>query len=113
MTTSLGNFYHPKKVRLFNTTIKFHNLLHVAFAVRFLHPALSWCYGGESLLKHCKRFIFNSFFAYPKLICLPDTKLQTHFNNLEYQRKYLKLILELISSKYSGILEIFLNIVKS
>ena len=43
--------------QLFPYTIKFHYLIHIAQKAQYLHPGLTWCYGGESYLKHCKRYL--------------------------------------------------------
>ena len=37
--------------------MKYHYLVHIALLSDRLNPALGWCYGGESFLKHVKRMV--------------------------------------------------------
>ena len=57
LNSALGHHYHRQAIRLFNTTIKFHILLHLAKQSRFLHPSKGWCYGGESFLKFVRNIV--------------------------------------------------------
>ena len=67
LNTSLGGHYHKleEPLYLFNTTIKYHYMLHVADKAKFLHPAKGWCFGGESFLKHVRRLVFKNSFGTP------------------------------------------------
>jgi hypothetical protein len=58
-----GNHYHTQLVQLFNTTIKFHNVVHIALEGEFFHPGKGWCYGGESFLKHIRKLVQRNSFG--------------------------------------------------
>ena len=55
--TALGAYYHPKAVRLFNYTIKFHYLLHLGLVGLYTQPLMGACYQGEDLMRVCKRLV--------------------------------------------------------
>ena len=54
---ALAAFYQKQTVMIFHVTMKYHYLVHIALLSNRLNPALGWCYGGESFLKHVKRMV--------------------------------------------------------
>ena len=52
---------------LFNFTIKFHYLAHIAFYSRYFNPRLAWCYSGEDFMQKVKRIV---------AACAPATSAQ-------------------------------------
>lgn len=60
LNTDLANHFHPRGVHLFNHTIKFHYLLHIARAAHYMNPRLSWCYSGEDYMKRIKTLVQGS-----------------------------------------------------
>ena len=57
LNTELNNKFRAEGRLMVHFTIKFHYLIHIAQKAQYLHPGLTWCYGGESYLKNCKRFL--------------------------------------------------------
>lgn len=57
LNTALGQHYHALNIRWFNTTIKYHYLLHLAYRSSYQCPSKGWCYGGESFLKHVRKMV--------------------------------------------------------
>ena len=51
LITSLGNFYHPRHIKLFHYTIKCHYILHLGLMAKELNPRLGWCYAGEDWMQ--------------------------------------------------------------
>ena len=64
----LSEHYSGLGVSLFNITSKTHFTLHSLFLAKDLHPSLTWCFKGESMMKKMQR-VFKS--------CLAANK---HFN---------------------------------
>ena len=81
LNTALGFFFHPRHIALFNSTIKFHYLLHVMNSSRRLHPNKVWCYGGESYLKHVRRMVARISFGC-KLENVSNNVVTTYANAL-------------------------------
>jgi hypothetical protein len=54
LATCLANMSMQTGEKLFNITIKFHYLLHVALQARYLNPRLSWTYSGEDFMQKMK-----------------------------------------------------------
>ncbi len=57
LVTALGNFFHPRGVLLFNFTIKFHYLVHIAQYSRHFNPRRAWCYSREDFMQRIKRIV--------------------------------------------------------
>ena len=64
----LSEHYQELGVSLFNITSKTHFTLHSIFLAKDLHPSLTWCFKGESMMKKMQT-VFKS--------CLAGNK---HFN---------------------------------
>ena len=46
--------------RLFNITIKFHYLAHLALSADQMNFHLTWCFAGEDFMQHTKRLMMSS-----------------------------------------------------
>ena len=77
LTVSLGNYYHPRGVLLFNYTIKFHYLLHIAIGSKRYNPRWAWCYSGEAFMQVMKKVVAS---------CQSGTK--AHLIGRKVLRKY-------------------------
>jgi hypothetical protein len=57
--TKLGNHFHNTRpvTLLFNFTIKFHYLIHIAHYSKYWHPRLAWCYAGEDFMARIKKIV--------------------------------------------------------
>ena len=55
VVVNLGNRCHTEGLMLFNFTVKFHYLLHIALYSRYINPLTVWCYGGESFMQVAKK----------------------------------------------------------
>ena len=59
LVTLLGDAIHPKGIALFNYTIKFHYLLHIALITRYQNPLIGSCSQGEMMMKIVKTLAFS------------------------------------------------------
>ena len=57
LNTSLGAFFHPQRIVLFNHTIKFHYILHIGHTAEYMNPRLAWRYSGEDLLQRVRQIV--------------------------------------------------------
>ena len=55
--TALGNYYHPKQIKLFHCTVKSHYLLHIALFSRHTNPRTVWTYLGEDYMQRIKKIV--------------------------------------------------------
>lgn len=54
VNATLAHHFHSSGTRLFNHTIKFHYMDHLALISRRVNPRLGWCYSGEDLMHRVK-----------------------------------------------------------
>jgi hypothetical protein len=59
LCTGLSTYYHAMRPArmLFNFTIKFHYLIHIAACAQHLHPRATWCYAGEDFMQRIKKLV--------------------------------------------------------
>ena len=81
LNTSLGNHFHPQGIALFNTTMKYHYLMHSCLRSKLFIPIKGWCFGGESFLKHMKRIIQKNAHG-THLLALNDKVTQGYLEGL-------------------------------
>ena len=78
LNTALGRYFHQTQ-HLFHTTIKFHYLIHIACAARYLHPRLGWCYSGEDFMQKMKQLVASCHRGTPPLQVM--TKVVTKYTH--------------------------------
>lgn len=84
LNQSLGHFYHPKRIVLFNTTIKFHYMVHIGLLAKTMNPRMTWCYSGEDFMKKTKHIIQSCLSgATPAAACPKAMRKYTHGLGLE------------------------------
>lgn len=54
VNAALAHHFHASGIRLFNHTIKFHYMHHLAVISRRVNPRIGWCYSGEDLMHRVK-----------------------------------------------------------
>ena len=54
LSTALSNHFHREGTVLFNYTIKWHYLMHLADIAGYINPRLGWNYQGEDLMHRVK-----------------------------------------------------------
>jgi len=57
--SAIAHHFHSRKVPLFNFTIKFHLLLHVALVSKWVNPRKVWCYAGEDMMDKIKHVVMS------------------------------------------------------
>ena len=57
LATAVSTYYHGNVGCLFNFTIKFHLLAHIAFYAKYFNPRLAWCYSGEDFMQKIKKIV--------------------------------------------------------
>ena len=69
--TAIGHEFHDRQHKsLFNFTIKFHYLIHIALMAKFCNPRKLWCYAGEDLMQRGRQIIQYSVRGTPYwLVC--------------------------------------------
>ena len=60
LNTDLGNFFHNSGIQLFNHTVEFHYMLHIAEISAYINPRMGWCYSGEDYMKKMKTLVQGS-----------------------------------------------------
>ena len=54
LSTAISNHFHRQGTLLFNWTIKWHYLMHLADIAEYMNPRLAWNYQGEDLMHRVK-----------------------------------------------------------
>ena len=57
LNSALGKHFHERGVVLFNHTIKFHYVLHLAHVVNYINPGRCSCYMGEDAMHKLKQLV--------------------------------------------------------
>ena len=52
---NLAHEFQGRGIRLFNVTIKAHQLVHASRHSRHANPSFTWCYAGEDFMRHCRQ----------------------------------------------------------
>lgn len=60
LNSELANHFHTSGVKLFNHTVKFHYMLHIAEVSAYMNPRLGWCYSGEDYMRKAKTLVQGS-----------------------------------------------------
>ena len=84
----LAGHFHTKpgaQGRYFNYTYKFHELMHVGHASRFLNPVLGWCYQGEDLLQRVKKIVGSAARLSKSRPHVANMALDKYVRGYEYQ----------------------------
>ena len=84
----LAGHFHTKpgaQGRYFNYTYKFHELMHVGHASRFLNPVLGWCYQGEDLLQRVKKIVCSAARLSKSRPHVANMALDKYVRGYEYQ----------------------------
>jgi len=65
LITTVGQHYRSQTppMALFNYTIKYHYLLHIAEASQYFNPRWCWCYQGEDLMNKTKNLLKSCMVA--------------------------------------------------
>ena len=57
LTKTVSQACKASGINAFSVTAKTHDLVHIAMLSKFIHPALTWCFGGEDYMRIVQRLI--------------------------------------------------------